>query len=549
MNESLIGKTFGKLKVIDFAEPSSVGKTQWLCRCSCNKESIVVALEHNLYNGRRSSCGCEKSRRSSFKYPKDVQSSRAYQGWRQFHGKFKDSNTKLYKEVLSKIAIDYTLVNDFSALYSVLGDVPAEYPHATVSMKDSSKGFVPDNIEWYAGDDKYRLVITGPRTLTKEEALENVKRCHGNFYDYSLFEYTGAANKVTLICPRHGVFSMRYSDLTSGSGCIKCAHKHRSITMSKSFDEYLNEAKAIHGDKYDYSNTNTDIVNGKSKVSIVCRKCGQTFTQRISRHALGNGCNKCQDYGFCETKPGYIYLLKSSSMSKVGITNRSPSTRLKEINKLAPEEFTLISKRRLDGHICRQAETHLHSILGESLTKPSDVFSGYTEAFVHEDFSWVEALFNAYVSELPEVGESPYIPKPPKVKETAEQRRARISAKTGLPVGVIRKYNKWYFQIIIRVNGKKDKKPLGAFEELSDCISYAEHYWSTGELIDTVKNSMAYNRYGLPFCITPCSGGFRVQGGVGKRKDQRNFYLGTFKSLDEAKSALEAKRKELEENE
>ena len=383
------------------------------------------------------------------------------------------------------------------------------------------------------------------KRLSNEIALDAIKKIHGDKYDYSLFNYTRALNKVTLICKKHGPFSMRYSDLKEGSGCKECGRECQREKLTRTFDSYIAEAISTHGDLYDYSFANKHIAGGHTKIEILCKKCGNKFSQRIGRHAAGNGCSKCQDYGFCEAKAGCIYFLESQSMVKVGITNRDPFVRLKEINKHAPEKFRLTSKARLDGQVCTTAESTLHEALGAFLQKQSNVFSGHTEVFVANDPEFARGLFDGYVGTLPAVGELQYTPKPLKQKETDEERRKRLSAKTGLPVGVVRKYDKWYFQIITKENGKKDKKFLGSFEALEACIDFANHYWETGEILPTTLNRMTHNRYGLPNCVTPCPGGYRVQGGIGTRKSQQNFYLGTFKKLEDAISALETKRKEL----
>jgi hypothetical protein len=54
----LIGQKFGKLTVLERAENTDQGKTQWLCRCDCGKELVVIG--NNLRSGGTESCGCSK---------------------------------------------------------------------------------------------------------------------------------------------------------------------------------------------------------------------------------------------------------------------------------------------------------------------------------------------------------------------------------------------------------------------------------------------------------------------------------------------------------
>lgn len=52
--EDLTGKRFGRLTVLEEAEPAN-GR-RWLCRCDCGKERIVYG--NSLKRGTTKSCGC-----------------------------------------------------------------------------------------------------------------------------------------------------------------------------------------------------------------------------------------------------------------------------------------------------------------------------------------------------------------------------------------------------------------------------------------------------------------------------------------------------------
>ena len=57
--------------------------------------------------------------------------------------------------------------------------------------------------------------------------------------------------------------------------------------------EFIEKAKLIHGDKYDYSLVN--YVNSSSKVKLVCLICGYEFDQIAGNHLKGKGCRKCSE--------------------------------------------------------------------------------------------------------------------------------------------------------------------------------------------------------------------------------------------------------------
>lgn len=129
-----------------------------------------------------------------------------------------------------------------------------------------------------------------PRKLTTEEFIEKAIAVHGDKYDYSKVEYVDTRTDVVIVCPIHGEFPQKPVDHTSRKrGCPQCGVEKSAEAKRKIAEEFIKEAKAIHGDYYDYSqvryvNTNTDVV-------IICPVHGE-FTQIPSNH-LRHGCRKC----------------------------------------------------------------------------------------------------------------------------------------------------------------------------------------------------------------------------------------------------------------
>jgi hypothetical protein len=59
---------------------------------------------------------------------------------------------------------------------------------------------------------------------TTEQYIGDCIKVHGNRYDYSNVFYTKSSDKVKIICPTHGLFSIRAGDhLHNGRGCMKCS--------------------------------------------------------------------------------------------------------------------------------------------------------------------------------------------------------------------------------------------------------------------------------------------------------------------------------------
>jgi hypothetical protein len=66
---------------------------------------------------------------------------------------------------------------------------------------------------------------------------------------------------------------------------------------NKTTDTFIHESRLIHGDKYDYSKT---IYNGiDNDVIIICPNHGE-FLQRAYTHKTGGGCSECRNINFSE---------------------------------------------------------------------------------------------------------------------------------------------------------------------------------------------------------------------------------------------------------
>lgn len=125
-----------------------------------------------------------------------------------------------------------------------------------------------------------------------DKYIEDVKKIHGNKYDYSKVKYCGYYEYITIICPKHGEFKQRASTHIQGSGCPKCGTEiKRSPHPKKSnTSEFIKKSKEIHCNKYDYSKA--EYLNRDTKVCIICPEHGE-FWQTPSKHLTGQGCKEC----------------------------------------------------------------------------------------------------------------------------------------------------------------------------------------------------------------------------------------------------------------
>lgn len=120
---------------------------------------------------------------------------------------------------------------------------------------------------------------------TKEEFINQAKELHGDFYDYSLVDYTVMTDKVKIICPIHGLFEVQPRSHVK-SECNKCA----KLKMTTTFKEFVDKSNIIHKEKYTYDEKS--YVNTNNKVNIFCKNHGW-FKQTGHKHLRGQNCSKC----------------------------------------------------------------------------------------------------------------------------------------------------------------------------------------------------------------------------------------------------------------
>ena len=139
------------------------------------------------------------------------------------------------------------------------------------------------------------------KRMTASEFIEKATNLHNGKYDYSQTVYVNSRTKVTIICSQHGPFEQLPSGHLQGNGCPKCAriwsdaHKQNLKMSSRrsrgmTTEEWIERAKQVHGDKYDYSQT--VYVNQRTNVKIICPVHG-LFEQKADSHIRGNGCRLC----------------------------------------------------------------------------------------------------------------------------------------------------------------------------------------------------------------------------------------------------------------
>ena len=224
-----------------------------------------------------------------------------------------------------------------------------------------------------------REICANKTKKTNNEIINDFFSVHGKKYDYSKVEYTNAYTKVCIICPKHGEFWQTPHDHLKGVGCPKCGMEKQKEILSDTYPIFLEKAKKVHGNKYDYSKA--DYINQNTKICIICPKHGK-FWQTPNNHLRGEGCRIC---GIESTK--YYRSLKQDDFIK-----RSN----KKFNNFYDYSKTDLNHRDENGKIIITCPLH-----GDFLTNPSWHLSGVgcpkcgkSEKYTTEEF--IEKAINKH---------------------------------------------------------------------------------------------------------------------------------------------------------
>lgn len=128
--------------------------------------------------------------------------------------------------------------------------------------------------------------------LSQEDFIARSKKAQKKEFDYSQTVYTGMTNKVSIICPEHGIFTQSpQTHIKGANGCQGCGHRGRKDLMNT--ERFIERAISVHGDnKFDYSDTSYSLM--RNKVKVRCIKHNIVFDQLPQAHLKGlNGCREC----------------------------------------------------------------------------------------------------------------------------------------------------------------------------------------------------------------------------------------------------------------
>lgn len=225
------------------------------------------------------------------------------------------------------------------------------------------------------------------KTLLKT-LIKSLTEKHNDYYDYSLLteENIKSENKIPIICPKHGLFYQKQATHLIGRGCVKCSFITIANKTNSNVTEFIEKAKKIHGNKYNYSKV--EYKNANTKVTIICKEHGE-FKQNPRGHLSNNGCPFCNRYvgysksqwiNYNKDKEGIFYIIKvfdeNEIFYKIGITGKSIQERYKYTGNI-PYNYEIIKEiKSKDLEYIWNLEKENKRILKDFKYKPLKSFAG-----------------------------------------------------------------------------------------------------------------------------------------------------------------------------
>lgn len=228
-----------------------------------------------------------------------------------------------------------------------------------------------------------------------DKFLRKARYHHGDKYKYVKSSFNLVTERMEIICPVHGSYWQTPDNHSQGRGCRMC----QADNSRKTLDHFLESAKEIHGDKYNYSKVSFTKV--KDHVDIICQTHG-VFSQRVDMHLAGHGCTSCgheslagplnqtvidRNISKFKDEQNNLYIMKLSGLGnniyKIGIS-KDIDNRLNRIRSHCGEvELTFIYQNST--FMAFYLEQFLHEWYNDLQYRGDSLrFGGWTELFTLE---------------------------------------------------------------------------------------------------------------------------------------------------------------------
>lgn len=141
----IVGQRFGRLLVIKRINNDKWGHAQWVCKCACGTEKII--LGYNLNSGAIKSCGCLHNEGNNTKHghTKNNKFSKIYAAWRNMIQRCVDPNDKNYQHYGGRGIKVCKRWMKFKNFLEDMGEVPKGYQ---IDRINNDGNYCKSNCRW-----------------------------------------------------------------------------------------------------------------------------------------------------------------------------------------------------------------------------------------------------------------------------------------------------------------------------------------------------------------------------------------------------------------
>jgi hypothetical protein len=192
----LVGKTFGRLTVLERAGNDPRGKSRWLCQCSCNETKVVDGSD--LKTGNAGSCGCvrrEKLReqakaKATHGHTRGGRHTPTYRSWQSMLNRCFKQNRPGYANYGARgITVCDSWLISFENFLADMGEAP---PGLTLDrFPDNNGNYVPANCRWATPTQQSRH-----RRSNKLLSFDGQTRCLADWADRFGLRWTTLRNRL-----------------------------------------------------------------------------------------------------------------------------------------------------------------------------------------------------------------------------------------------------------------------------------------------------------------------------------------------------------------
>ena len=213
--------------------------------------------------------------------------------------------------------------------------------------------------------------------------ISKAERVHGSRYDYRFVKYIDSNEKVDIICLKCSrsdydhIFSQTPNSHLNNKGCPNCGYSRSSIKRKLQLDTFIQEAREIHLDAYDYIDLSYSAKDGRLCVRYRCKRCDNICYQRTDAHLKGSGCKYCTNrvawtFNTFVKEACEILGDKYEYMEFIPNPNKGHTLVIRYKCKLCGQ----LSEQRIDGHLkghgCKLCKKRGTSVI--DITVPHRIF-------------------------------------------------------------------------------------------------------------------------------------------------------------------------------